>query len=243
VRHDAHLARITEEDLLELDRRARSPEGHRAAAAQLVAWVEQEKRLDAGMSPAALLVSAGEHLSGAGDHPAAVDLFRHAVASGGHVPPDVRCYLHHGLLEAGDRDGARQVAEELRHEGPVDGDVYLFIGEDYELADDLREAHRWFTRGVLWSVPQIEEGDDDASDEAVVLMMARSRVRRSLGLPLDEYDELVARPGTPDRRGRRGPPPAGQNVAGGIQPEPSLADLRSPRRTVGSPSPRIASRF
>jgi hypothetical protein len=45
---------------------------------------------------------------------------------------------------------------------------------------------------VLRSVPRIEDGDDDESDEAVVLMMARSRVRRSLGLPLDEYDELVA---------------------------------------------------
>jgi hypothetical protein len=191
VRDRPRHGRMTENDLEELYARARSPEQHRTAAAQLAASAEGEHPLDAGISPAALLVSAGEHLSAAGDQEAAVDLFRRAASSRGHVPPDVRCYLHHGLLGVGDLDAARQVAEELRREGPVDGDVYLFIGEDYELVDDLHEAHRWFTRGVLRSVERIEEGDDDAADDAVGLMMARSRVRRSLGLPLDEYDELV----------------------------------------------------
>ncbi|WP_089336957.1 hypothetical protein [Blastococcus mobilis] len=182
---------MTENDLEKLYARARSPEEHRTAAAQLATLAEGEHSLDVDVSPAALLVSAGEHLSAAGDQEAAVEMFRRAASSRGHVPPDVRCYLHHGLLEVGDLDAAHQVAEELRREGPVDGDVYLFIGEDYELADDLREAHRWFTRGVFRSVKRIEDGDDDAAENAVGLMMARSRVRRSLGLPLDEYDELV----------------------------------------------------
>ncbi|SNR55965.1 hypothetical protein SAMN06272737_112123 [Blastococcus mobilis] len=191
MKDDARLGRMTENDLEKLYARARSPEEHRTAAAQLATLAEGEHSLDVDVSPAALLVSAGEHLSAAGDQEAAVEMFRRAASSRGHVPPDVRCYLHHGLLEVGDLDAAHQVAEELRREGPVDGDVYLFIGEDYELADDLREAHRWFTRGVFRSVKRIEDGDDDAAENAVGLMMARSRVRRSLGLPLDEYDELV----------------------------------------------------
>jgi predicted Zn-dependent protease len=192
VRDDARLPRMTEDDLEELYARARSPKKHRTAAAQLVALAEDEQPSDAEVSPAALLVSAGEHLSAAGDHEAAVELFRRATSSRGHVPPDVRCYLHHGLLEVGDLDGAHRIADELRREGSVDGDVYLVIGEDYELADDLREAHRWFTRGVLRSVTRVEDDDDDVSGDAAVLIIARSRVRRSLGLPLDEYDELVA---------------------------------------------------
>ena len=54
--------------------------------------------------------------------------------------PDVRCYLHGGPLRVGDLDAARDVADELRHERPIDGDVYLLIGESYESMGDSHGA-------------------------------------------------------------------------------------------------------
>jgi hypothetical protein len=68
----------------------------------------------------------------------------------------------------------------------------LFIGGDYEVADQLQEAHRWLPMGVLRSVDRVEDGADRAVGDAAGLMRACRRVRRSLELPMDEYDELVA---------------------------------------------------
>jgi hypothetical protein len=92
----------------------------------------------------------------------------------------------------GDAGAARGIAEELRRERPVDGDVYLFLGENLELAGDLREAHRWLTMGARRAVNDVEDGDDRAAEDAAGLLMARLRVRHALDLPLDEYDALVA---------------------------------------------------
>ena len=151
---------LTRDEVEDLYARARTPKQHRAAAEKLTAWAEESHPDDQDVSPAALLVSAGEHLTEAGDLEGAVALFRRAVAAGEHVPPDVRCYLHGGLLRVGDAEAARQIAEELRRERPVDGDVYLFLGENHELADDLREAHRWLTKGARRAFNEVEDGDD-----------------------------------------------------------------------------------
>jgi hypothetical protein len=182
---------LTPDDVEGLYARARTPQQHRAAAAQLGEWAGEVHPDDDDVTPASLLVSAGEHLTTAGDHEAAVALLRRAVAAAGHVPPDVRCYLHSGLLTVGDLDGARRLAEELRHDRSADSDVFLFVGENYELVDDLREAHRWMTMGLLRTVGQVEQGNDLAAGDAATLAGARYRVRRALDLPVDEYDELV----------------------------------------------------
>ncbi len=183
---------LTSDEVEELYSRARTPKQHRAAAEKLVVWAEETHPDDQGVSPASLLVSAGEHLTEAGDVEAAVAAFRRAVAAGQHVPPDVRCYLHGGLLKAGDVDAARRIADEMRRERPVDGDVYRFIGEDHELAGDLREAHRWLTMGARRALDDVQDGDARAAEDAAGLLVARLRVRRALELPLDEYDALVA---------------------------------------------------
>ena len=123
---------LTQDDVDGLCMRARSPEQHRKAAAQLTAWAEDVHPEDE-VSPASLLANAGEQLNSIGDHDAALDVFRRAVGAEGHVPPDARCYLRHELLAVGDVAGARRLADELRRERPADGDVYLFVGERYEL--------------------------------------------------------------------------------------------------------------
>jgi tetratricopeptide (TPR) repeat protein len=183
---------LTPDDVESLYARARTPEQHRALAEKFATWAEEVHPDDRAVSPAALLVNAGEQLMEAGDVEAAVAAFRRAVAAGQPVPPDVRCYLHGGLLKLGDADAAHRIADELRRERPADGDVYLFLGENYELAGDLREAHRWLTMGARRAFNEIEDGDDRAAEDAAGLLMVRLRVRRGLDLPLDEYDALVA---------------------------------------------------
>ena len=172
--------------------RASTPEELRAGAGQLTAWAE-ERRPDDEISPASLLVTAGGLLSKAGDHGAAVDTVRRALGVGGSVPPDVRCYLHRTLLEVGDVEGARLLADDLRREHPSDGDVYLFVAASYERADSAREAHRWATLGLLHMAARIGEGDESAAEAAAALAQARYRVRRKLDLPIDEYDSPVER--------------------------------------------------
>jgi predicted Zn-dependent protease len=171
---------------------ASTPEELRAGAAQLRAWAD-ERRPDDEISPAALLVTAAGLLSRAGDSASAVDTVRRAVAAGGSVLPDVRCYLHRTLLEVGDVEGARLIADELRREHPSDGDVYLFLATSYERADDAREAHRWATLGLLHMAARIGQGDKSAAEAAAALAQARYRVRRTLDLPIDEYDSTVDR--------------------------------------------------
>ena len=117
---------LSPDDVEELCARARTPEEHRGAAAQLAAWAQEVHPEDDDVSPASLLANAGEQVSRIGNSDAALEMFRRAVAAEGHVPPDVRCYLHHGLLDVGDVAGARRLADELRRERPADGDVYLF---------------------------------------------------------------------------------------------------------------------
>jgi predicted Zn-dependent protease len=172
--------------------RSNTPEELRAGAAQLATWAE-EGRPEDEISPAALLVTAGGLLSRAGDHTAAVSTLRRALAAGGDVPPDVRCYLHRALLDLGDVEGARALADEVRREHPSDGDAYLFLATSYDRGDSAREAHRWATLGLLHMAARIEQGDEAAAGSAAALAQLRYRVRRKLGLPTDEYDSTVDR--------------------------------------------------
>ena len=54
-----------------------------------------------------------------------MDCFRRAIEAGQYAPPDVRCYLHGGLLRVGDLDAARDLVDELRNERPTDGDLHI----------------------------------------------------------------------------------------------------------------------
>ena len=125
-------------------------------------------------------------------------MFRRAVETAEPVGPDVLCYLHHALLEVGDVDAAHELAGQVRRDRPADVDVYLLIGEDYEIHGDLREAHRWLTLGVRQALDDVEDADDVSEHYAAVqaagLLAARRRVRRQLDLLPGEWDALVPPP-------------------------------------------------
>lgn len=181
------------DDVDELELAAETPRQRRAAAARLVAWSEERHpEDDAEVTPAMLLAHAGEQLTSVGDHEAALDLYRRATQAEGDVVPDVRCHLHHGLIEAGDLDAARRLAEEVRRSGPADVDVYLLIAEDYEAIGDLVQANRWMNLGLRRLVDELEDPDGPPPDfVAAVFLTARRRVREALGFPPDEFDLML----------------------------------------------------
>jgi hypothetical protein len=179
----------TQDDLEALHHPGQTPDDSRRVAVQLEAWAAEGSRAGDEVTAADLLVAAGEQLVRIGDAHDAVRVLRLAVDTGEPVEPDVRCYLHNALLETGDVDDARTLAEEVRRERPADGDVYLFIGEDHELHGDLRAAHRWLTLGVRQVLDDTTE--DDLSPGAAHLLRARRRVRQRLGMAPDEWDLLV----------------------------------------------------
>jgi predicted Zn-dependent protease len=173
---------------------ARTPEAHRAAAEVLTGWAGEQHPDDDEVTPAALLSAAAWHLDRAGDAPGALELHRRAAAVAGDVPPDVRCYLHGALLQAGATDEARAVADDVRRSASDDLDVYVFMAENYEGVGDLRQANRWLALGTTrLDAADLEGRVDD--DRALALLTARRRVRTALDLPPDGLDLLVPPPG------------------------------------------------
>ena len=85
-------------DDVEAIERQRTPEAHRSAAAELLAWAEQGHP-DDEVTPADLLSAAAWHLGEAGDTEESLDLHRRAVAIGRTTSIDARCLLHGALLD------------------------------------------------------------------------------------------------------------------------------------------------
>ncbi|SDS11312.1 hypothetical protein [Jiangella sp. DSM 45060] len=91
------------------------------------------------------------------------------------------------LLVAGRTGDADTVAAEVRRSRRGDTFVLSFLGESYEEAGHLAEAHRWFTMGLA-----VAERSGDPAGAAPALLAGRFRVRRELDLPVDEDDQEYA---------------------------------------------------
>jgi hypothetical protein len=180
---------VTEDDVEMMEATTRKPADHRTAAARLTACADEPVPGDEP-SPAELLVAAAWHREQADEQAAALDLYRRAVLAPGNAAPDTRCWLHGALLASGLLVEARQLADEIRRGGPADLAVYEVVGENYEEAGDLAQAHRWFTMGTRLVDVDALAAEDDPFGYALV--RARRRVRRLLELPLDALDEMVA---------------------------------------------------
>ncbi|SDX58028.1 hypothetical protein SAMN05660209_00759 [Geodermatophilus africanus] len=172
---------------------AETPEAQRAWAAQLVAWAADRHPEDSPeVTPAALLIEAGETVELLGDHPAALDLYRRAAAAEGTVAPDARCYVHRALVATGELPSARRLAEEVRRSAPADTSSYAMIGETWEKAGDLVEAHRWMNLGLRALGRRAEGGDPTATGiDLILLLIVRRRLCRALELPPDAGDRLA----------------------------------------------------
>ena len=176
--------RLTFDDIERLEASARTPKAHRRAAAQLVEWA-QERNPDDEVTTGDLLSAAGWHRDQAGDTDEALSLHRQAVAAEGTTTPDARCTLHAALLTAGRADEARQVADDLRHSRPRLIDI-ASMAENFHLAGDLEQGHRWAAMGVN----QLDlDAEDTVEDyEVITLLNVRRAIRQGLGFPPDELD-------------------------------------------------------
>ena len=177
---------LTHEDVEERLWQTPDTDGYRAAAGDYEAWAA-EPHPDDEVSVAALLVSAGEAMTFAGDMEGALTCFERAVADRGDVAPDARCYLIGGLLELGRHDEADAAATELMRTRPRDPFVFEHVGEQYESVDRLDDANRWMTAGVVRLLP----AEDVPEYPVIMLMQSRRRVRQAIGFD-DEYDVLAA---------------------------------------------------
>ena len=163
---------------------AAGPTGHRQLAAQLLAWVEHPQDRDE-VSTADLLVGAGEQFALAGDHARALDAYRAAAECEVATSPDARGFMVQALLDLGHTREAEQVSEELRRVRPATPETYQLVGEAWEAVGDLNRANRWLTRGLM-----LAESQADPTAWAM-LLLARLRIRRAVGFPPDDHDQMA----------------------------------------------------
>jgi tetratricopeptide (TPR) repeat protein len=160
----------------------------------LIAWAGERHPADAAeVTPAALLAEADQILEILGDHRAALEAYRRAATAEGAVEPDVRCFVHRALVSVGDLPAARLLAEEVRRSASADLGVYAMIGETYEKAGNLREAHRWLNLGLQRLGRPAVKGTHDLALDLLLLTIVRRRIRRALDLPADAADRLADR--------------------------------------------------
>ena len=181
---------LTQEDVDDVEARLEQTsgaDGYRTAAADYEAWAAEPHPADE-VSVAALLVHAGEALELAGDIEGALAYFDRAVADGGDVLPDARCYVIGALLGLGRHDEADSATAALMQTRPRDPFVYEYVGAGYQMVDRLDEANRWMTAGVV----RLVSAQDVPEYPLILLMQSRYWVRQTIGFDEDEYDVLAA---------------------------------------------------
>lgn len=140
--------------------------------------------LDAGVTPAQLLVVAAEHLQLAHD---TAEAFRLAVAAREH--PSAQPFEAHPTLislhlENDERDAAIELADEVRKTGAGELGIYEMIAENFEISGELALAERWFAI-ALRALDKV--GIENPADR-LSLLTGRYRVRRDAHKPLDVLD-------------------------------------------------------
>lgn len=173
------------EDLEELEDETLRTGDHADTAERLARLAESGEF--AQLSRAEVLVRAGEQWQMAGHAGAAAELYRRAVDDGGKVSGDARSYLADALFELGRDDEARSLIGRLRADQPADPVVYHCVAETLEARRDLQGAHDWATAGVAL----VLSGEEKPHFALDLLLRARFRVRRDLGLAEDDYDAML----------------------------------------------------
>lgn len=164
--------------------RSASPAEHAKAAADVVSWAEAPHPEDIPF-PGDLLVAAGDLLGRGGDLPGALRLYQRAAELGTSEGPDAKAYAVDSLFQLHQPEEARLLSETLRRGRPDRIDTYLAMATVWESHGDLLQSLAWSNRGIALA----EETDGPPADLGL-LCVARWRVRQSLRMEPDEYDEL-----------------------------------------------------
>lgn len=173
-------------DALEFDAVA---SGDHAAAARQMSLLAATGLETAGMPRAEAFLRAGEQWLLADDPAKAVARFLRAMEDGGPVFVDPRVPLSRALFQLGRQAEAQAIISRLKAEGPASPRICDMVAELLVECGDLPAALDWATTGVGLCLNQA--GDADTSSELPLLLRLRYRIRNDLGLPEDDYDQLL----------------------------------------------------
>ena len=144
-----------------------------------------------------LLIEAAEFYSRAGQHDKALALYQQILDAHCEEPHLVQAFRVNTLWDAGRTDEAREAATDLRCRHPTDTGPWNIVAEMFEAADELHDAADWFTAAVTHLLGPTTPLTVDAVREAMdatgieMLVIGRHRVRRRLGQPHDDLDQLA----------------------------------------------------
>ena len=159
---------------------------HRRAALRmnhLAATAEQ----DGNMSRAEAYLRAGEQWLLADEPAVAAERFEQAMADGGETFADPRAPLARALFALGRPDEAQALITQLDREGEGTRDPRTcdLVAELLAEQGDMDGALHWATAGA----DECRRRGDTA--ELRLLLSLRYRIRHDLGMPEDEYDQLL----------------------------------------------------
>ncbi|UUU21016.1 SEC-C domain-containing protein [Streptomyces sp. DSM 40750] len=148
-----------------------------------------------------LLLEAAGEWGGAGEHARAVALYERLLGQEGdeavEEPDLVDAFRISALWDAGRDEEARAAAAAFRRRHPRHAGAWNVVAEAFEARDENATAAEWFTAGVTHTmgvgtpvtVDTVEA--DSRSYDIEMLVIGRHRVRRVLGEPHDDWDEVA----------------------------------------------------
>lgn len=147
-----------------------------------------------------LLMEAADAWSEAGEYGRAVAVYERLLdpQAGGCAEPDLVDAFRIGMLwNAGREEDARAAAAAFRRRHPRHAAAWNFVAEAYEAFDAPAAAAEWFTAGVTHALGAGTPVTADAVQadphhhDVEMLVIGRHRVRRLLGEPHDDWDEVA----------------------------------------------------
>jgi hypothetical protein len=178
-------------DSIEFDAAA---SGDHASAARQMSMLAATGTDTGAMPRAEAFLRAAEQWMLADDPAEAVAGFRRAMAEGGPVFVEPRVPLARALFQLGKDTEAQAIISSLRAEGPTDPRICDMVAELLVERSDLASALEWATAGVRLCLTQGAEAQPAAAgdkSELRLLLSLRYRIRNDLGLPEDDYDQLL----------------------------------------------------
>ncbi|BBC37589.1 hypothetical protein SGFS_088830 [Streptomyces graminofaciens] len=147
-----------------------------------------------------LLLEAADAWSDVGEYDRAVAVYERLLdpAGGGCEEPDlVDAYRIGVLWDAGQDEAARAAATTFRRRHPGHAGAWNFVAETFEAGNETAAAAEWFTAGIthaLGAGTAVTVGSVEADPhhyDVEMLVIGRHRVRRLLGEPHDDWDEVA----------------------------------------------------
>lgn len=209
------VAELSREEFDSIEFGAARTGDHRSAAL-LMSRLAATSDPTSEMSSADAHLRAGEQWLLADDPAAAADGFRQALAHGGGTFVDARVSLARALFQLGDTDEAMELINGLEAGGRQDPRLCDLVAELLVEQSDLISALDWANTGVELCLPDdVRTGQSAGApggpvnghaaglplpselpptvdrNELRMLLSLRYRIRNDMGLPEDDYDQLL----------------------------------------------------